>query len=65
MADDSTQKEDPLLMAAREGHLGPQIGRVVCMTHAKSRRVRSGLEHLDDDAGGAPTVGAWKRGRSS
>ena len=61
----SQDKEDPLLTAARKGHLGQQIGRVICMSHTNSRRIQAGLRNLEDDAGGAPTIGTWKRGRSS
>jgi hypothetical protein len=66
MADKNDNEEtDPVLLAAKSGHLGSDMGRIVCMTHASSRRLKQGLEDFDDDAGGAPTVGAWKRGRSS
>ncbi len=65
MADDSrTEAVDPLLMAAKSGLLGQEIGRVVCMTHAKARRVQEGLADFNDSQGGPVRVGAWKGRRS-
>jgi hypothetical protein len=56
------QAPDPLLIAARKGLIDKQLAEVICMTHGD--RVQAGIEAFEDDCGGAPRVGAWKRRRS-
>jgi hypothetical protein len=60
---ESTQREDPLLSAAKSGLLGKDIGRTICMN--QSKRIEGNLSRADDDMGGPLVVGAWKGHRFS
>ncbi len=64
MPKDEQEAPDPLLAIASSGSIDHDIARVIIGTHSPTIQEEA-AKRFDDDMGGPPHPGAWKRRRSS